>query len=86
MTEYKKFLDEAGKNFKLTALDLHNLTDLFFMVTPQIDETLKMNKMDKWFLQFSHRLQSVTLANNKEEYQEELNKLKQNDKKKNIRR
>lgn len=47
-------------NFKLSVDDLHNLYDLWFM-TEWPMETLKLNKMDKWFKTFFARVEKVCL-------------------------
>jgi hypothetical protein len=77
MEEYIEFLDEAAKNFKLTQTDLSNLFDLFYMVTPEYESTLKLNKMDKWFKELFNKLDEIVLADNEEDYKKILNKLKE---------
>ena len=82
MEEYKKFLTEAGKNFKLTDLDLHNLTDLEMMIPAWfVKDILKPNKMDKWFWDFFGRVEEITLSND-EDRKKILNKLKKENGKK----
>ncbi|MFA6074005.1 MAG: hypothetical protein WC758_07860 [Candidatus Woesearchaeota archaeon] len=76
MKEYIEFLDEAGKNFKLTALDLSNLFDLFYMVIPEYESTLKLNKMDKWFDKLFNKIDEIVLADSPEDYKKILTKLK----------
>lgn len=73
--EYRDFLNEAGKNFKLTEEDLSNLTDLSYMVCPDDIETFKLNKINKWFERFFGRIEEITLAD-KKDYQKILKKLK----------
>lgn len=75
MKEYTNFLNEAGKNLKLTALDLHNLTDLLYMVNWADYKTIELNNMDKWFEKFFDKIEEITLAD-KKDYQKILNKLK----------
>jgi hypothetical protein len=66
-SEYEEHLRLEAEKFKLTAEDLSNLFDLFFMVdTPsEIDmdfrKTLKMNNMDKWFYDFQDRIEEAVL-------------------------
>lgn len=76
MEEYKKFLDEAVKRFKLTPEDLHNLTDLGMMIPAWlVKDVLKPNKMDKWFWDFFGRIEEITLIDDKKDYKQILNKL-----------
>jgi 5,10-methenyltetrahydromethanopterin hydrogenase len=76
LKEYITFLNEAGNNFKLTSLDLHNLTDLEMMMPAWlVKDVLKPNRMDKWFWKFFGRIEEITLAD-KKDYKKILNKLK----------
>ena len=62
MRDYRNFLDKEAKNFKLTAEDLSNLTDLGMMIDWQTWEyVLKPNKMDKWFKKFLDRVEWITI-------------------------
>jgi hypothetical protein len=67
MKEYEEYFKIEADKFRLTAEDLHNLLDLFFMVDipPEIDmyfrKTLKMKNMDKWFYDFQDRIEEVVL-------------------------
>lgn len=51
------------KNLKLTEQDLHNLYDLYYMMTPdkELEDTLKLNKMWEWFNDFFDRLEDVVV-------------------------
>lgn len=75
MKEYLKYLEKAGKNFKLTAEDLGNLYDLFSMVETEFMSTFKLNKIDKWFGEFFDRLDKIVISE-KEEREKILIKLK----------
>jgi len=61
LKEYDKEVREKAKNFKLTPEDFHNFYDLFWMVTSESDvmDTLKLNKMDKWFHNFTARVERI---------------------------
>ena len=62
LTNYKKYLENEAKKFRLTAEDLSNLTDLGMMIDWRLYEyTLKPNKMNKWFIDFFNRIEDVTL-------------------------
>ena len=61
MREYEKMLEKAGKEFVLTPEDLTNLTDLHYMFEDDAYETLKLNKMYKWFQEFSERIERITI-------------------------
>ncbi len=61
MEKWWKKQEELAKEFKVSAKDLHNLMDLFYMVSPGIDSTLKLNKMDKWFYKFFTKLEDICL-------------------------
>ena len=55
-TEMKKWWEsqelQAAK-FKMSAEDLHNLLDLFYMCVDNDDyDTFKLNKLDKWYGKF----------------------------------
>ena len=55
-------------NFKLSVEDIHNLYDMFYMITWQdYEKVFKPNKMHKWFEEFFDRLEEVCLdeLNNK---------------------
>jgi len=57
MKEYNKQVEDDTKRFKLTAEDLHNLYDLFCIVDDgALEDTLKLNKMDKWFFKFQGKV------------------------------
>jgi len=67
LKEYKKYLKEEAKKFKLTDEDLGNLYDCMWMMdTPkEINQdfrgTLKINNMDKWFNDLRNRLERVVV-------------------------
>ena len=67
LAKWWKEQEELAKDFKVSARDLHNLFDLFFMVDSpahfpmDFQETLKLNKMDKWFNKFHNRVEEVCL-------------------------
>ena len=67
LEKYKKYLGIEAEKFRLTAEDLGNLFDLFFMVdTPKeiqqdFKGTLKLNKMDKWFYDFHRRVEEIVI-------------------------
>jgi hypothetical protein len=76
LEEYEKFLEEAANNFKLTSLDLQNLTDLGMMMPAWLVKgVLKPNGMEKWFWKFVDRIETITLAD-KKDYKKILTKLK----------
>ena len=75
LERYNTFLSECGKNLTLTAEDLHNLYDLFYMITWQdYEKVFKPNKMDKWFKNFFDRIEKICLAKEKD-YQDILKEL-----------
>jgi len=62
LEEYNKEILEKAKNFKLKPKDFHNLYDLFWMVnSPEsnVADTLKLNNMDKWFYDFTARIERI---------------------------
>ena len=61
MKEYKEYLKKEASNFKLTSRDLSNLYDMFYMVEDDSFETIKLNKMDKWFIKFHERIERIVL-------------------------
>jgi len=67
--EYDREVMERAKKFKLKQIDFHNLYDLFYMADnpPELmvdfKETLKLNKMDKWFNEFHARVEKVVFGN-----------------------
>jgi len=70
LEKYKKYLKEEAKKFRLTDEDLGNLYDCMWMMdTPKeinqdFKETLKINKMDKWFYDLRNRLEKVVVPEN----------------------
>ena len=67
MKKWWKVQEQKAKEFKLTAEDLHNLMDLFYMVDnpPEMQinfrKTLKLNKMDKWFNKLFGKIEDICL-------------------------
>ena len=61
LEKYKKYLNEEGSKFKLTGDDLSNLFDLHFIICEECKETLKINKMDKWFKDFFHSIEYIVV-------------------------
>ena len=61
LEEYDKDVREKSKRFKLKPEDFHNLYDLFWIVTSESDiiDTLKLNKMDKWFHNFTVKVERI---------------------------
>jgi hypothetical protein len=51
------------KEFKFTEEDLHNLYDVLDIATLSeiFKDTLKLNKLDKWFWSFFNRLDAVVI-------------------------
>lgn len=53
--------------FNITEKDLHNLFDLFYIITTpkefgmDLKKTLKLNKMDRWFNEFFTKLDKYCL-------------------------
>lgn len=71
MKKYFKYLDREAKKFRLTQEDLSNLYDLFYMI--ESNETLKLNKMDKWADEFHQRIEKIVIP----ELYEEKDELKE---------
>ena len=61
MQKYLKHLKKEAKNFRVYHEDLSNLTDLYYIMTPDVYDALELNKMDKWFDKFFTRVQRITL-------------------------
>lgn len=61
MKAYRDYLDEEAKKFKLTREDLSNLYDMFYMITWQDYETLKLNKMDNWMKKMFYRIEKIVI-------------------------
>jgi len=61
LKKYNKYMDGEAKKFKVTSEDLHNFVDLFYMITPEIDSTLKLNKMDNWFNKFFSKIEKIVV-------------------------
>lgn len=71
LEEYKKYLKEEAEKFRLTAEDLTNLTDLGMMIPWWVFEgTIKLNKMDKWFIKFFNRIEEITIPEINEDKEE----------------
>jgi len=71
MQKYLKHLKKEAKNFRVYHEDLSNLTDLYYIMTPDVYDALELNKMDKWFDKFFTRVQRITLP---ELYKSQKNK------------
>lgn len=62
LKQYQKYLEQEASNFKLTAEDLSNLTDLGMMIPYWfVQDLLKRNKMKVWWLGFIRRIEKITL-------------------------
>lgn len=60
LKEYDREVMKKAKKFKLKPEDFHNLYDLFWMVdSTDVMDTLKLNNMDKWFINFTARVERV---------------------------
>lgn len=61
LAEYDKEVRKKAKKFKLKPEDFHNLYDLFWMTGgfKEVEDTLKINNMDKWFYNFTARVKRV---------------------------
>lgn len=68
LKEYSKYLEEEAEKFRLDADDLSNLYDFMHMAeTPSqlnidLKETLKLNKMDKWYNKFFMRIEKIVIT------------------------
>ena len=62
MSKYRKMIKMKAKKFKMTPKDLHYLLDLFYMAVDDADyETLKLNKLDKWYDKFFIRIERICI-------------------------
>lgn len=61
LKEYKEYLLKEAEKFRLTIEDLSNLYDLFYMVEDGSYETIKLNKMQKWFHKFHQRIERIVI-------------------------
>lgn len=67
MKEYIAYLKKQADKFRLTHTDLTNLFDLLMIAdTPSeidmdIKETIKLNKLDKWFYEFKNKIENIVL-------------------------
>lgn len=66
MKIWLKDQEQLAREFRLSVTDIHNLYDLFYMISPggiqmDLQETLKLNKMDKWFYNLFERLDDICL-------------------------
>ncbi len=70
LIEYDKKVRRRAKKFKLKSEDAHNLYDLYWMVNSPFEtkkgliKTLKINKMDKWFHNFTKRIEKIVQGKN----------------------
>lgn len=51
---------------ELTNEDLHNLTDLIYMIDDKLFDTIKLNGMEDWLIQFQNRVEQITLKDTQE--------------------
>ena len=49
------------EKIKLTEKDLHNLYDLMYMLDGVTYDTMKLNKMEKWFKDFFKRVERIVV-------------------------
>ena len=70
MQRYEDQVRKRAQKFKLKSKDAHNLYDLYWMTNSpsktKVDliDTLKINKMDKWFYNFTKRIEKIVLGYN----------------------
>jgi len=70
MQIYKNQVRQIAHKFKVKPKDAHNLYDLYWMANSpsktKVDliDTLKINKMDKWFYNFTKRIEKIVLGYN----------------------
>ena len=64
LREYDKQVKKRAKKFKLKSEDAHNLYDLYFMSDKNLHKTLRINKMDKWFYNFTRRIERIVQSQN----------------------
>jgi len=62
--KYRKQVRKRTKKFKLKSEDAHNLYDLYWMTGRDTFGTLKLNKMDKWFYNFTKRIEKIVQGEN----------------------
>jgi len=62
--EYHKQVKRRAAKFKLKVEDAHNLYDLYWMANKDLRETLKLNKMDRWFYNFTKRIEIIVQGKN----------------------
>ncbi len=72
LLEYDNQVKRRAKRFRLTPTDFHNLYDLFWMANKDLWKTLKINKMDKWFHNFTYGVERILFTEDLA-----LNKVKQ---------
>lgn len=79
LAEYDKEIRKKAKKFKIKPEDFHNLYDLFWITDgfKDVTDTLKINNMDKWFYNFTARVERVLFSEDfalelkKEKYEKE---------------
>lgn len=70
LVKYGIQVKNRSKKFKLKSEDAHNLYDLYWMVNSPskqkkgLTKTLKINRMDKWFYNFTKKIEKVVLGKN----------------------
>ena len=70
MKEYDNQVKRRAKKFRLKSKDAHNLYDLYWMANSPFEtkkglrQTLKLNKMDKWFYNFTRRIEKIVQGKN----------------------
>ena len=69
--KYEKYLKTEAKKFRISADDLTNLYDCFYMLDDDTYQTFKLNKMRKWFGDFFDRIQRIVVP---EIYQDDKKK------------
>lgn len=64
LKNYAQQVRKRAKKFKLKSKDAHNLYDLYWMTSNDVWKTLKLNKMDKWFYNFTKKIELVVQGEN----------------------
>ena len=61
LKKYRKYLDREAKKFKLSAEDLSNLYDAFYMIDDDTYQTFKLNKINDWFNKFFEKVERIVI-------------------------
>jgi len=61
LSKYRKYLDKEAKKFKISAEDLSNLYDCFYMIDDDTYQTFKLNKMKDWFDNLFMRIEKIVV-------------------------